>query len=156
MPNSTHVINARGKEQMKVLQALSIVTAAAIFSMTPALAGPVAKQVQELEAHIKWSAVGSNWKSLRPGWEAATSKCSDAQCAAKQLLSLEENVNWEAVGGDWKTLRDPWVSKCKAAKTEGSVGKLLLEFEENLGWPSVDEGWKTRRDGWVAEVSVDK
>jgi len=139
------------------IKQLIVVMAAAVFVLkaSAAAAGPLGRQLVELESHIKWSAVDNAWKRMRPDWVSTTAGCAGPECAAEQMLELEAHVKWKAVEGAWTKRRAGWVHDCKAATTAAEVSALLLEFEENIRWQAVDENWKERRDGWVAAVKGD-
>jgi hypothetical protein len=132
--------------------AFFVLTLVGLATSSASAATPLGKSLADLESHIKWEAVDSDWKGMRDSWTEQTNACADPACVARQMAVLEEHVKWEAVAPAWKNERDSWVKECKSAKTEADVRKLILDFEENVGWKAVDGEWKGLRDGWLAAV----
>jgi hypothetical protein len=130
--------------------AFLVVTLVGLAKGSATAGTPLGKSLVELESHIKWEAVDSDWKGMRESWVEKTTGCADAACVAQQMATLEEHVKWEAVDPAWKKRRDAWVEECKNAKSDAQVSTLMLEFEQNVGWKAVDEKWKDGRDAWIA------
>ena len=75
---------------MKVLRISLIVLGLATALANSAKAGPLGRELVDLESHIKWSAVDEAWKNLRDDWVRTTSRCDEPACVAAQLLKLEQ------------------------------------------------------------------
>jgi hypothetical protein len=73
----------------------------------------VARQLLELEAHVKWKAVEAAWTKRRSGWVNDCKAATTHVEVAKLLLEFEQNVRWQAVDEDWKALRDGWIARVR-------------------------------------------
>lgn len=73
----------------------------------------VAKQLLDLEAHVKWKAVEAAWTKRRTGWVNDCKTATTHVEVANLLLEFEQDVRWQAVDDRWKARRDRWIAQVK-------------------------------------------
>jgi hypothetical protein len=141
-------------KRAKQLALLTTVAATFLAGRDSLLAAAPAKPLVDLESHLEWSAVKSNWKDARDGWVSETESCQDAPCVSAQLLALEASIEAKAMNSKWQSRRAAWVEEVHNAKTDAQVANLLLKFEQNLGSTAFDKDWKGMSEDWVAGLGV--